>query len=150
MTEPTAPTGAPPKSTTVVVSVRTRVVTRGRKRLGVRAPDPDGTTPPPVVPVGRTPRVARMLALAHRWRALIDNGVVADQADLARLVAVSRARVTQVMDLLRLAPDVQGAILDLPRVEQGRDPIHGRDLSRLAAEPLWAEQRRIWDTIHST
>ena len=48
-----------------------------------------------------------MLALAHRFDRLLQDGVVADQADLARLGHVSRARVTQIMNLLQLAPDIQ-------------------------------------------
>lgn len=57
-------------------------------------------------------RVARVLALAHHWQGLIRSGTVRDQADLAQLVGVSRARVTQVMRLLALAPDIQEAILN--------------------------------------
>ena len=132
---------------TVVLAVHVAVGHRGRKRLkaGDAPALPARST---ATPVGRVPRVARVLALAHRWQCLIGSGVVRDQADLARLVGVSRARVTQVMDLLRLAPDIQEAILDLPRVERGRDPIHGRDLYRLAAETLWTDQRRRWCDLH--
>ena len=145
MTLPATDTPAAGTGTTVVLTVHVAVGGRGRKRLKAGSAP---VAPAPAAPVGRVPRVARVLALAHRWQDLLRSGVVRDQADLARLVGVSRARVTQVMDLLRLAPDIQEALLDLPRVERGRDPIHGRDLCRLAAEPLWAEQRRRWHEIH--
>lgn len=46
-----------------------------------------------------------------------------DQADLARLGRVSRARVTQIMTLLNLSPEIQEAILFLPRIESGREPL---------------------------
>lgn len=68
--------------------------------------------------------------LAIRFEQLIRDGVARDQADLARLALVSRARVTQIMDLLMLAPDNQEALLFLPPVHQGRDPITERDVRR--------------------
>lgn len=145
MTLPATGTHVVETGATVVLTVHAAVGGRGRKRLKAG----DASAVParsPATPRGRIPRVARVLALAHHWQFLIGSGVVRDQADLARLVGVSRARVTQVMDLLRLAPDIQEAVLDLPRVERGRDPIHGRDLCRLAAEPLWGKQRRIWSS----
>ena len=48
--------------------------------------------------------------------------MVKDYAALARLGHVSRARVSQVMALLSLAPDLQEAVLFLPRTVRGRDP----------------------------
>jgi hypothetical protein len=55
-----------------------------------------------------------------------------DQADLARLGNVSRARVTQIMNLLQLAPDIQEAILFLPRTVKGRDPIREKHVRPIA------------------
>jgi len=75
---------------------------------------------------------------------LIRNGLVADQAELARLGYVTRARVTQIMNLLNLAPDIQEAVLFLPRTENGRDPISERDLRPIAAKADWRKQRRMW------
>lgn len=93
---------------------------------------------------GRVPRVARLLALAHRFERLIRTGEVSDQAELARLGHVSRARVTQIMSLLNLAPDIQEEILLLPRTIQGRDPVRERMLRPLVAELGWGKQRRMW------
>jgi hypothetical protein len=59
---------------------------------------------------------------------LIRNEVVRDYADLARLGHVSRARVSQIMDLLLLAPGIQEEILGLPPVESGDDPVTEREL----------------------
>lgn len=53
-----------------------------------------------------------------------------DHADLPRLGHVTRARVTQIMNLLNLAPDIQGAILFLLPVKFGRDPNCSSDRSR--------------------
>ena len=96
---------------------------------------------------GAIPRVARLMALAIRFDQLIRDGVVADQAELARLGHVTRARMTQLMNLLNLAPDIQEAILFLPPVENGRDPITERDLRSIAAIPDWRKQRRPWNSL---
>jgi hypothetical protein len=111
---------------------------RGRKRavVGQRPAEPD-------VPAGTLSRVTRLMALALRFEQLIRSGEVADYADVARLGHVTRARVTQIMNLLHLAPDVQDAILHLPRVE-GRDPISERDLRPISAVIDWRKQRRMW------
>ena len=74
-------------------------------------------------------------------------GVVTDYAELARLGHVTRARMSQIMSLLQLAPDIQEAILFLPLVTSGRDPITERDLRPIVAEVDWREQRRMWDTL---
>lgn len=60
---------------------------------------------------------------------------------------MTRARVTQIMNLLHLAPDIQEAILVLPRVEAGRDPITERELRPIAAIPDWRKQRAAWRGI---
>jgi len=106
------------------------------------SPNP-APTPSRVLP-GRVPRVARLMALAIRFEQLLREGVVADYAALARLGHVSRARVTQIMNLLCLAPDLQEALLFLPRTERGRDPIILRDLQPIAAALDWRDQRRLW------
>jgi hypothetical protein len=112
---------------------------RGRRRLR------EGAAPlPAAVPAGRVPRVARLLALAHRFEELVREGAVADYADLARVTGVSRARVTQIMNLLHLAPDLQEALLDLPRTLSGRDVVTEGDVRPLTATPEWPKQRALW------
>ena len=104
---------------------------------------------PALMPIhtGRVPRVARLMALAIRFHKLIGEGQVADYAELARLAHVTRARITQIMNLLMLAPDIQEAILFLPRVDSGRASIHLRDLQPIALVPDWRKQRQMWDRI---
>jgi hypothetical protein len=87
------------------------------------------------------------MALALHLDELLRSGVVADQAALARLGHVSRARLSQIVGLLNLAPDIQEALLFLPPVVQGRDPIHLRQLLPLAARLDWREQRRLWQAL---
>src|SRR5262249_42618459 len=95
-------------------------------------------------PPGRVPRVARLMALAIRLERLHADGVVKDYAALARLGHVSRARVSQVMALLNLAPDLPEQVLFLPPTQRGRDrpPLPAR--WPLAALLDWREQRRRW------
>ena len=102
---------------------------------------------PAVGPSGRTPRVSRFMALAIRFEGLIRDGRVVDQADLARLGHVSRARVTQIMNLGLLAPDIQEALLFLPRIERGRQPVRLQQMQSIALEPNWTNQRRMWREI---
>jgi hypothetical protein len=105
----------------------------------------DGPKPEaPKLPPGRVPRVARLLALALRFEELIRAGEVENYTGLARLGHVTRARICQVMNLINLAPDLQEALLFLPRTERGRDAIILKDLLPMAAALDWREQRRRW------
>lgn len=57
---------------------------------------------------------------------------------------VTRARLTQILNLLCRAPDLQESILFLPPVFEGKDPITERQLRGLVAEVDWGKQRRKW------
>lgn len=100
-------------------------------------------------PAGRLPRIARLMALAIRFDQLRRTGCVADYATLARLGHVSRARITQVMNLLHLAPDIQEELLFLPRVERGKNPLHLRHLQPIAAVTAWPQQRLRWRLLRA-
>ena len=126
-------------TTTVTSRVHFKVHGRGRKVLR-RGEDPKKPAPS----AGRIPRVARLMALAIRFDGLIAEGAIADQAELARIGHVTRARITQICNLLHLAPDIQEQILFLPPVTQGRDPVGERDLRPIAAEVRWDRQRETW------
>ncbi|MBX3385998.1 MAG: hypothetical protein KF768_05455 [Phycisphaeraceae bacterium] len=124
--------------------------TRRGKKKAVVGEKPASTA----APLGNIPRVTRLMALAIRFEQLIRDGEVRDLAEIARLGHVTRARVTQIMNLLHLAPDIQEAILNLPRVEKGRDQVTERDLRPISALPDWRKQRRLWreksDTLSTT
>ncbi len=96
------------------------------------------------MPCGRVPCVSRLMALAIRFDQLIRDGVVTDQAELARLGHVTRARLTQIMNLLCLAPDIQELLLYLPMTERGRNAITEKQLRPIAATPSWSKQRQAW------
>ena len=93
---------------------------------------------------GSIPRVSKLMALAIRLERLVTQGEIWDYADIARLGLITRARITQIMNLLNLAPDIQEEILFLPRTLEGYDPISERDLRPIAAIMDWVTQRRLW------
>jgi hypothetical protein len=92
---------------------------------------------------GRIPRVSRLTALAIRMNEMPRCGKVIDQTELARLNHVTQPRMTQILNLNLLAPDIQEALLHLPRVSRGKDSVTERDLRPIAAEVDWARQRRM-------
>ena len=120
-----------------------------RKRRGRRfvfteeAPAPPE---PPPEPVRRPARVAQMLAFAHGLNAAIERGGFRDQADAARHFQLTRARITQLMNLTHLAPDIQEQVLFL-EAEDGREPMSERDLRTILRRPPWGEQRQVWSAI---
>ncbi len=108
------------------------------------------TAPPAPAPghssAGHIPRLSRLMALALRFEQLIREGTVHNQANLARLAHISRARVTQIMDLLLLAPEIQAEILFLPPLERGKDLITERCLRRIISKLDWDQQRSAWSS----
>ena len=104
-----------------------------------------GRPPKPVE--GRLPRVARLMALAIRYDEMLRRGDVPDMATLARQGQVTRARISQIMGLVLLAPDIQEELLFLPATGGGRDPISPRLLESLSLTPDWDRQRRQWRKI---
>ena len=124
---------------TVECTIEIRRLAKGRKRMQEAPPKPR-----PVVLPGRIPRVSRWMALAIRFERLLREGHVGSYADLARLGHVTPARISQILNLLHLAPDIQEALLFLPRTQRGRDPIILRDLQPIAVYLDWSEQRKSW------
>ena len=99
------------------------------------------------VVAGKVPRISRLMALAIRMEDFVRSGEVADYADLARLGHVSRPRVTQIMNLLHLAPDIQEAILSLPDTDGGRATVTERKLRSISAVVDWHQQRKMWRDV---
>ncbi len=103
----------------------------------------------PTKPLGRVPRITRLLALAHRCRDLVRDGVIINQSELAHYGQISTTRMSQIMWLDNLAPDIQEQILALPRTVQGRDAILEREVRPIAKTHDWAEQRKMWTNLMS-
>jgi hypothetical protein len=104
--------------------------------------------PAPAGPVRRPAHVAQVLALAHHVQHAVEAGAAANQADVARKLGVTRACVTQLLNLALLAPDIQEAILHLEAVD-GVEPMTERALRVVARSPVWTEQRRAWAGVSS-
>jgi len=113
---------------------------------GEDAAQGDGVPMPEPEP-GNVPRVARLMALAIHFDGLLRRGEAPDYATIARLGQVTRARMSQIMDLLCLAPDIQETLLFLPRTQNGRDPVSEHDLRPVAAQPDWEHQRAAWGQL---
>jgi hypothetical protein len=92
----------------------------------------------------RIPRIARLLALARQIDDLVRSGTVCSYAAAARLGHVSRARMSQILALLNLAPDLQEQLLFLQRPARGRTAPVLRQVLQVAAALDWDEQRRRW------
>ena len=95
----------------------------------------------------RAPRITRLLALALKFEGLIHRGVIKDYAELARLGQVSRARVTQIMNLLNLAPEIQAEILSWTCGTTDNPGIPETSVRTLSAEINWARQREHWKQL---
>lgn len=121
-------------------------VTKVGKRTGPRRPAPtttDATSPPS----GRVPRVARLMALAIRLDGLIQSGEVASQRELAAVARVTPARLTQILNLLHLTPQIQEHLLLMPPITRGKDPITERELRHITAVSCWKMQQVLWSKV---
>ncbi len=94
-------------------------------------------------PSRRPAYLARLLALAHQLRRLLERGEVSSMGELARRLGVSQPRVTQILNLTYLAPSIQAEVLALEAVD-GVEPMTERPLREVLREVGWFGQRRIW------
>ena len=92
---------------------------------------------------GSIPRIARLMALAIRFDGLLRDETIRDYAELARLGRVTRARITQIMKLLDLAPKIQEQILFLPNITD----LTERNLRPVVSRIDWREQRRLFQKL---
>jgi len=129
----------------VSVDFQFSIKQRGRgakKRIVEGAAQSDESKPA----LERIPRISRYMALAIHFEDLIKQGVVTDYADLARLGHVTRARVTQIMNLRLLAPEIQEELLSLS-IEEASISCQLKKLQGVAHFTRWSKQREIWSTI---
>ena len=114
------------------------------RRAGGREDNDDGPESPASVASSRVPRIARLLALAWHVEGLVRSGTVSSYAAAARLGHVSRARMSQILSLLNLAPDLQEQLFFLQRPARGRQSLALRHVLTVAEALDWHEQRRRW------
>jgi hypothetical protein len=119
----------------VVPSPLVRV--RGRKaRYAAEAPEAER-----VETVRRPAKAAQLLALAHHLGEAIESGRLPDGASVARTLGFTRARISQILDLTLLAPDIQEAVLQLEAVDGAEPPVNERVLRGVVHAASWREQR---------
>ena len=111
--------------------------TRGRGSR--KRPDQDS-----LAKATRVPRISRLMALAIRFGEMMRSGQVTTYAELAELGRVTPARMTQIMSLLWLAPDIQEEILFLQQTDKGRDQVQLCHVLPIAAITDWQKQRHRW------
>jgi hypothetical protein len=90
----------------------------------------------------RLPRITRLMALAIKLQRMVETGDIRDYADIARVGYVSRARVTQIMNLVNLAPDIQEALLCAD--DAGSKCLTERDFRTISTFARWSDQRLAW------
>ncbi|QDT60490.1 hypothetical protein SV7mr_30130 [Stieleria bergensis] len=96
---------------------------------------------------GKVPRISRLMALAIRMDDMLRRGEAQDTIELAELGKVSQPRLTQILSLSLLAPEIQEALLYLPREMTGRSNIHERNLRPITRELCWVKQREMWTIL---
>jgi hypothetical protein len=127
--------------TTVKFKVAVTLANRGRKKIKRTA------EPAKPRPRGKIPRVARLMALALQFEEMLQKGEVSDGYELASLYKVSQPRMSQILALALLAPDIQEAILNLPVQTTGRCQVHEKRLRAVCAEVDFDRQREMWRAI---
>jgi hypothetical protein len=90
--------------------------------------------------------VKELLQKAIRWKELLESGKVSDQAEIARYEGISRARVTQIMSLLRLSPEIQNHILTMPKSSH-RPDISERSLRHITQIEDFREQKDAFSAL---
>lgn len=117
------------------VEIQFRLYAAGRGRNGQESPSLSGA--------GRLPRITQVMALAIQFQDMIQRGEARDYADLARLGCLTRERMSQIMELVWLAPDIQEEILTFPPTP-ARFPISEVTTRKIAVLLAWPEQRLRW------
>lgn len=102
--------------------------------------------PPPPRPA-RVNSAAKDLAMGHRIVRAVESGEMRDYSEAARRLGVSQARVSMLVAITFLAPDIQEAILLTDLKLRGFNIHH---LLIPARFPRWEEQRRFMRPTLST
>src|SRR3954465_9308154 len=112
----------------LAVPVRPGVAARAGKRLSS----------------ARLPRITRLLALALRFERLVDEGSIRTYRELAEVGHVSRPRLSQIMQLPQLAPEIQEQVLFLPPTLEGPDRMFERNVRLVARVIDWEKQKELF------
>jgi hypothetical protein len=124
----------------IKIQFETSSSSHGRQRVGV--PKANKSTAP-----AKLPHITKLMALAIRLDHLLASGQVKDQAEIARTAGITRARVTQIINLTNLAPDIQEAILNLEPTTDHVPRFREREVRTIAILPNWEKQRLMWKRL---
>jgi hypothetical protein len=126
---------------TVKRQIKLSRASHGRRRVVPTTPNAVEVEP------GRTPRISRLMAVAIRLERMLRTGEVANLTELARLGHVTQPRMSQILNLTLLAPDIQEELLFLRPVTSGKAAVHEKMLRPIAAETDWTQQRETWSKV---
>ena len=98
-------------------------------------------------PAGRVPRISRLMALAIKFERLIGEGEIRNYRALAEVGQISRARLTQIMRLTELAPNIQEELLFLPKTLAGPDRVTEKGLRKVVRSIDWEHQKRLFEAL---
>jgi hypothetical protein len=120
-------------------------------RLHATGPSPGKTAASDAPPSGngRLPRVTQVMALAIQFQDMIQRGEARDYADLARLGCLTREHMSQIMELIWLAPDIQQDLIYMRPTLSGRCPISEVAMRKIAGLLDWSTQRQQWSTMRA-
>ena len=130
---------------TVKRKLNVQIVARGRKTI--RPHDANSDSANKTKPPARIPRIARLMALAIHYQEMLRTGEANDMIELSRRAKVSQPRMSQIMALNLLAPDIQTALLDLPPQSKGKPFLHEKRIRPITAMLDWTKQRVAWQQI---
>ena len=119
-----------------------QTTTGGHGRKQIAGPKPKKSSAP-----AKLPHITKLMALAIRLEHLLATGQVKDQAEIARAGGISRARVTQIINLTNLAPDIHEAVLNLEPTTAPVPRFRERDVRTIAIRPNWETQRVLWKRL---
>ncbi|WP_425618997.1 hypothetical protein NA78x_002724 [Anatilimnocola sp. NA78] len=91
--------------------------------------------------------MSKLMALPIRLDQLIRDGLVTNQAELARFGHVKRAILTQIMNLLFLAPVIQEHTLQFQKAKLGRTALMEKKLRSICATLCWKKHCEMWVEI---
>jgi hypothetical protein len=90
--------------------------------------------------------VVELLRKAIEWQTLLESGKITNQAGIARREGITRARVTQIMGLLRLSPEMNQNILATPATVR-RQKITERALRPITQIEDRGRQAELFDAL---
>ena len=126
---------------TLKSKVNVQITAQGRKRI---TPVDNSSAMSEVVLRPKLQRITRLMALAIRFDEMIRTNEANDLVELARRAKVSQPRMSQIMALNLLAPEIQQSLLDLPPLKAGKPFLHEKRLRSLTSIIDWDEQRAEW------